>query len=320
MSETSIGYGKKPRTKAMKGRTAAMAVLVAALALAGCSASSNVSGGLAGAIEDRAFYKAENDFDYVYRGMGVTAALAKVATGNTKNIGNAKQSIAQINGLVETFSAMYAMAQAKCGAIEAGRVSQLSDCGDGISRLRFQSVTAEVNGQLINLASVALKTDELKSLFDNIIHQDVLSALWDAFGATHDVADALENAYAVKRSGKQGLAYVLKYQDAHALVRNFQDAQKVLADFDHNNPGTAEAQARAYAVPLFAMFQDVRQSCYDIRATLSLSEQKKNQCPATFAFAQMADTCIKPNGLSLGDNDTTTDPAHAATCKTVTGK
>ena len=248
-----------------------IAILASSLLLAGC-VGATTTGGTVGGAEDKLLYKAENDYDYIYRGMGVTAALAKIATANTKNSGASKQAIAQINGLTESFSTLYAMAQAKCGAIEGGQVSQLSDCTDGVTRLRFQSTAVDVNAQFIYLASAALKTDELKSLLNNITRRDILGALWDFFSAAADIAVALQDAYAVERMGAQGLAYTMKYQDAQALVRNYQDALKVLADFKRRNPGTADLPPDSYAVPLYAMFQDIRQSCYDIRGTLPLGD------------------------------------------------
>lgn len=297
----------------MTARFIAVLSVVACGLVSGCSASGTVSGGLAGHVQDRWLYKAESDFDYVYRGMGVTAALAKVATNNTKNSGNTKQAIAQINGLTDTLGAMYTTARAECGALPLA--ADKTVCNSGVVRLRFQSLTADLDSQLLNLAAVALKTDELRSLLTDVSNKDVVAALLDAISASGDMAAALQDAYAVKRTGKQGLAYILLQDKQGATLRNFQDAQALLQTLKPDEPGTGALDADAYAVPLFALFQDIRQSCETIRATLPNADKKTTFCPNTFPFSGIDGACISTKGLRI-DPDDYFDTVKTALAKT----
>lgn len=274
------------------------------LGLGACAAENNVSGGFPGWVQDQSFFTAKNDADYVFRSLAITAALAKAATRQSDNAGNKRQAIAQINGLTETLSAMYQVAKSKCGMMPAGGSAEavkLAGCADGVSRLRFQSLTVDVDHQVLALAAVALDTEQLSDLLANIRNHNVLGALWDLVLFVEDNGDAAHSAYGVKRGAKQGLAFVLNSQGSQQIA-NFQNAQTYLSGLKDQALDTSAVGA-AYDVPMFSLFQDIRQSCYDIRSTLSASDQKNANCPNRFYFNATITgaKCLNLAGVYLGD-------------------
>lgn len=281
-----------------------LAAMAACLGLGACSAENTVSGGFPGWVQDRMFFTAKNDIDYVFRSLAVTAAMAKAATRQSANAGNKRQAIAQINGLTETLSAMHQMAKSSCGLMPAQGgedATKLSGCANGISRLRFQSMTVDVDHQVLSLAAVALDTEALSDMLANVRNRNVIGALWDMLVFVEDNTDAAHSAYGVKRGAKQGLAFVLNSQGGRQIA-NFQDAQAYLSALKNNAIDT-NALVSAYDVPMFSLFQDIRQSCYDIRATLSAADQKNANCPNRFYFNETVNgaTCIALTGVYLGD-------------------
>ncbi|CAA7619952.1 exported hypothetical protein [Magnetospirillum sp. LM-5] len=283
-----------------------MVVALVGLGLSGCSAWTETSGGGSGALQDKAFFEARNDQDYLYRAMAITAALSKIATGNTQNQGNTKQAIAQINGLMDTLSAMQQTAQAMCGAKakDMKAPQSLKDCDDGFNRQRFQSLTADVDGQLVNLVAVAFKTDELKSLFENIAVGNVVGALWDLLSASGDIAVAANKAFAVYRMGAQGRAYVLAFQDDGAEIVNIQQATDYLKARKEAKRLDSSANTVPYQVAMHALFQDIRESCYSIRSTLSTADKKNINCPRSFAFTpKLAGQCLSLKGVYFIEDD-----------------
>lgn len=278
-------------------------------AVSGCGAMST-SGGTAGWAENHLLFKANDDIEYIYRAMSITAALSAAATANThtiSNTGNAKQAISQINGLVETLDSMYALAVSSCGSFKSDGALDTTECKNTyLYRTRFQSLTPDIDRQLINLASVSLASDSYKKFADSIesgnyvalpieilkIAMSIIEIGNQAFGSARQTNQEYNYTYSTIEGRKSVSIQTFSYEEALALPKEkniTKDVRKVF--YDHYLQST---------------FITIQQNCFNIRGKLSQAEQKTDNIIGSYYFDRSNSNVTIKQGKS--ENNCPTGP------------
>lgn len=301
-------------------KTSNIILLLVVLFLTGCNIAKqeqSVSGGATGAFENQYLLDVDNNFGFVYRATYMLATLSFVAEHNISNEGNAKQAIAQINGISSTVSTLTAMAISPCGTpgiptvypylpayyndvylpspAPAGFVSlggqslqgQGGQCPGGTYRTQFEEETSELDPQFFSLASVALSDPEFRKLVDNVVDEKYLAALLNLGQDLGKLALDAHYAFAVGREKDQEWAYIEGFtKDPNLIQKNFpagtfEEAMQYVP-VSTVPPATDTRDPWVYITPMYALFKDVQQACYNIQKQIPSAELENNQCPGAF--------------------------------------
>jgi|GEM_PF-5139082 len=277
------------------------------LSLAGC-ANLNTTGGLPGAAQNVTVFKVQSDVDYVYRAMTVTAMLSAVAEANpdvTRNAGNIKQVIAQVNGLNQSLQGLYAMATAYCGSpaylkskLAATSLDPSDSClSSAYYRSRFEALTPEVDRQLINLAAVALKSDDYAELRKAIESGD----LWTIASASFQTLTLflrLDNAAsgAIRQRMQE---YALLHADPND-VAGLDDPifyEQVLK----LKPSAQKPKLPAQLHFISANFYSIAQNCLHVRSHLGMDDQRTASVTGSYYWDRSKPRAIIAQGLSINN-------------------
>ncbi len=296
-------------------------------AVSGCGAMST-SGGTAGWAENHLLFKANDDIEYIYRAMSITAALSAAATANPhtiSNTGNAKQAISQINGLVETLDSMYAIATSTCGSFDDNGKIKTVECEDTyLYKTRFQSLTPDVDRQIINLASVSLTSDSYKKLAESIesgnytalpieilkIAMSIIEIENQAFGSVRQTIQEYNYTYSTDAERRRIGSKTFSYEEALATQKENEIDKTTRKEF--------------YNHYLQSTFVTIQQNCFNIRGKLSQSDQKIDNISNSYYFDRSDDVLhIKPGrsenncpiGPYFGKKFTETGECKKDTCQ-----
>ncbi len=283
-------------------------------AVSGCGAMST-SGGTAGWAENHLLFKANDDIEYIYRAMSITAALSAAATANThtiSNTGNAKQAISQINGLVETLNSMYAIAVSTCGSFKSDGALDTTECKNThLYRTRFQSLTPDVDRQLINLASVSLASDSYKKFADSIesgnyvalpieilkMAMSVIEIGNQALGSARQTAQEYNYTYSTIDGRKYVNSQTFSYEEALAIPKEKEISKDVRKEF--------------YNHYIQSTFMTIQQNCFNIRGKLALEDQKIDNVTDNYYFDRSKNGVHFRSGVS--SNNCATGPFFGET-------
>lgn len=306
------------------------AVLSLSLAVTGCAvirAEKYHSGGVTGLLADEILYPVNTNIDTIHRATMITAALSLAAEQNVKNSGDARQAIAQINGLTATISNLYQMANSSCGLpkqlrkgdASASEVSADGQCLKQIYPTRFEPALFHFDRQAFSLAAVALPREEFTAIVNEVKKADFIDALWSVLSLAKASLQTAPPMFAVGREAKQERVYA--YLDGPKTVAggvpvtavavgsqapdtvikssSYGEAAKYLKDHDAE---IDKADITPSDTHLFALFATIQQSCYNIRSTLKLNDRKHNNCPREFIGKPVG---IDGINVSRDENDDT---------------
>jgi hypothetical protein len=153
--------------------------------------------------------------------------------------------------------------------------------------------------------------------------QQWVAFLWSTFQIARQGVLSAHYAFAVERQRKQEWAYLLGQGSGNP---NFKDGTFGVAAAQLPNLTQEPADQGDYRTPMFALFADIQQSCYNIQAVLPPEQWKNNYCPRAFlpvidestglpatetnpithAVTNKAQ-CVSIDGISMGSTQATTN-------------